>query len=142
MASVAPTDAPEAMPRMNGSASGFCTLACMTTPASASPAPAVIASRTRGTRSDQMMSVTAGSTAGTLPVSFAVMMASVSPAGTETLPADTAQTAMRASRMESVDDEESNALMRKENPFCEYADMFLKANNIHVENTVFYGYCQ
>ena len=44
--------------------------------------------------------------------------------------------------MESVDDEESNALMRKENPFCEYADMFLNTNNIHVENTVFYGYCQ
>jgi hypothetical protein len=49
-----------------------------------------------------MMSVTAGSAAGTLPVSFAVMIASVSPAGIETLPADTAKTAVRTSKAASA----------------------------------------
>ena len=117
IASVAPTDAPDAMPRMNGSASGFCTLACMMTPASASPAPAVIASRTRGTRSDQMISVTAGSTAGTRPASFAVMMASVSVGATEMLPAETAQTATKASRIERASGEASSDRIGKEVPF-------------------------
>ena len=68
-------------------------------------------------RSDQMMSVTAGSAAGMLPVSFAVMMASVSPTGTETLPADTAQTAMRTSSAASTGGDVNSCRIGKMFPF-------------------------
>lgn len=49
-ATVAPRDAPEEMPRMYGSASGFFTMACMTTPLMDSPTPTAAASTSRGRR--------------------------------------------------------------------------------------------
>ncbi len=48
MAKVAPNDAPEDIPRMYGSASGFWTVACMTTPARARAPPTIAAITMRG----------------------------------------------------------------------------------------------
>ena len=56
IAAVAPSDAPEEMPKMYGSASGFFTIACMMTPQTESPMPVSTASTMRGRRSSQMMS--------------------------------------------------------------------------------------
>ena len=47
---VAPREAPEEMPRIYGSASGFWTVACITTPHTASVTPMTAAMMTRGVR--------------------------------------------------------------------------------------------
>ncbi|NYC00592.1 hypothetical protein BCM20_000547 [Clostridium beijerinckii] len=51
---VAPKDAPEEIPRIYGSAKGFWTVACITVPHTASPAPTAIASKTLGIRISQI----------------------------------------------------------------------------------------
>ena len=48
MAIVAPNDAPDDMPVVYGSAREFSRVLCITTPATANPMPAMIATATRG----------------------------------------------------------------------------------------------
>ena len=50
IATVAPVDAPDEIPKIYGSASGFLTMACIMTPLTASPAPTKAAKITRGIR--------------------------------------------------------------------------------------------
>ena len=50
MASVAPRDAPDEIPSTYGSASGFCTIACITTPHTERAIPTARARRTLGSR--------------------------------------------------------------------------------------------
>ena len=50
MATVAPVDAPDEIPKIYGSARGFLTMACIMTPLTASPAPTRAAKMTRGIR--------------------------------------------------------------------------------------------
>lgn len=52
---LAPTAAPEEMPRTNGSASALRTMACTATPTAARPAPTTAPSSTRGSRISQTM---------------------------------------------------------------------------------------
>ncbi|MNN65741.1 hypothetical protein D3C81_1812660 [compost metagenome] len=56
MAKVAPKEAPEEIPRIYGSASGFCTAACIMVPHRVSPMPMSMAISTRGKRIFQMIS--------------------------------------------------------------------------------------
>ncbi|MNI81630.1 hypothetical protein D3C73_1382690 [compost metagenome] len=56
MANVAPSEPPEEIPSMYGSASGFCTAACIMVPHRVRPAPMTIAINTRGKRIFQMIS--------------------------------------------------------------------------------------
>ena len=58
IAEVAPSDAPEEIPRMYGSARGFFTIACMMTPQDASPAPTSAARTSRGRRRSHTISWT------------------------------------------------------------------------------------
>ena len=56
IATVAPRDAPEEIPRIYGSAIGFFTMACITTPATARPMPTAVARRIRGRRINHTIS--------------------------------------------------------------------------------------
>ena len=58
IAAVAPSDAPEEIPKIYGSAKGFFTTACIITPQAESPIPTSAASTKRGRRSSQIMSCT------------------------------------------------------------------------------------
>ncbi len=58
-ASVAPSDAPDEIPRIYGSARGFFTIACITTPHTDSPMPAPTAKIIRGRRINHTTSCTA-----------------------------------------------------------------------------------
>src|ERR1700679_2367400 len=55
MTMTAPTDAPDDVPRMYGSASGLASTACITVPANASPAPQSAANTARGSRRSHTM---------------------------------------------------------------------------------------
>ena len=57
--SVAPRDAPDEIPRIYGSANGFFTIACITTPTTASPIPTPTPSMIRGRRITHTISCTA-----------------------------------------------------------------------------------
>ncbi|RPK34163.1 hypothetical protein EES40_35355 [Streptomyces sp. ADI93-02] len=77
---LAPTAAPEEMPRTNGSASALRTMACTATPTAAMPAPTTAASTERGNRSSQTMVYDETSSgAMTPPVSPAHRWCSTSP---------------------------------------------------------------
>lgn len=56
IATVAPSDAPEDTPRIYGSASGFFTIACITTPQTERPIPTATAKINRGRRISQTTS--------------------------------------------------------------------------------------
>ena len=58
-ARVAPSEAPDEMPRMYGSASGFLTMACITTPQRPRAAPTAAPSTSRGSRISQTTSCSA-----------------------------------------------------------------------------------
>ena len=55
MATVAPRDAPEEIPKIYGSAKGFLTMACMITPDTARPAPIMAAINRRGIRNSHII---------------------------------------------------------------------------------------
>ena len=56
IAIVAPREAPDDTPKIYGSANGFCTIACITTPLIAKPAPANITNNIRGILINQIIS--------------------------------------------------------------------------------------
>ena len=58
IAAVAPSEAPEEIPSIYGSANGFFTTACMITPQTESPMPTKAANTRRGKRSSQTISCT------------------------------------------------------------------------------------
>ena len=58
-AAVAPKEAPEEIPRIYGSANGFFTIACITTPQTDKPAPTQIAKTILGIRKSQIISYNA-----------------------------------------------------------------------------------
>ena len=55
IATVAPRDAPDEIPRIYGSANGFLTIACMITPDTARPAPIIAAISKRGILSSHII---------------------------------------------------------------------------------------